>query len=73
MKSFRCVALTVVIAAGTARGGGPPGRCAGELPLLELQEAEELGGGGAGLDLAEVDVTQREARQRLRGHETGAG
>lgn len=36
-----------------------------ELALLVLEEAEELRGGGAGLDFAEVDVSQREARQRL--------
>ena len=41
---------------------GPGG---GELSLLELQEAEELGGGGAALDLAEVDVAEGEARQSL--------
>ncbi len=35
------------------------------LPLLELQLSEELGGGGPALDVAEVDVAQREARQGL--------
>lgn len=42
-----------------------------ELALLVLEEAEELRGGGAGLDLAEVDVAQREARQRLKSVQGG--